>query len=74
MEKIWIITGAGIVFTILNFLFYKLLNVYYRNEFGKKMWHIGGARVYFWQASILVSSAGTALVIYLLKWVHVLTF
>ena len=74
MEKIWIITIAVAIFLIINFLFYKTPNVYYKNEFGKKMWKQGGARVYFWQASIFVSTAGTALIMYLLKWSNVLTF
>ena len=72
MEKIWIIAVA--IFLTINFLFYKTLNVYYKNEFGKKMWKLGGARVYFWQGSIFVSTAGTALLMYLLIWGNVLTF
>ncbi len=74
MEKIWIITIAVGIFLIINFLFYKALNVYYKNEFGKKMWKLGGAKVYFWQGSILVSTAGTALITCLLKWSNVVAF
>jgi len=74
MEIFWIITIALAIFLIINFLFYKTINVYYKNEFGKKMWILGGAKVYFWQSSIFVSTVGTALIMYLLKWVNVLTF
>ena len=74
MEKIWIITITVAIFLIINFLFYKTLNSYYKNEFGKKMWKLGGTRVFFWQGSIFVSTAGTALIMYLLKWGNVLTF
>ncbi len=74
MEKIWLITTAGVIFFLLNFLFYKALHVVYKKEFGKKMWKSGGVKVYFWQASIFASSAGTALIMYLLKWSNVLTF
>jgi hypothetical protein len=74
MEKEWIITIAIVIFLTLNFIFYKTLNVYYKNEFGKKMWKLGGTKVYFWQASILVSSAGTAFTMFLLKWSNVLAF
>jgi lysophospholipid acyltransferase (LPLAT)-like uncharacterized protein len=74
MEKFWIIIIAIAIFFLINFLFYKTLNVYYRNEFGKKMWKRGGAKVYFWQGSIFVSTAGTFLIMYLLKWGDVLTF
>ena len=74
MEKIWIIIIAGAIFVLINFLFSKTLNAYYKNEFGKKMWKLGGAKVYFWQASILVSTAGTVLIMYILKWSDILTF
>jgi len=74
MEKIGILTLAFAIFLIINFLFYKTLNVYYKKEFGKKMWELGGARVYFWQASIFVSTTGAVLIMYLLKWSNVLTF
>ncbi len=74
MEKFWIITLAFAIFLIINFLFYKTLNGYYKNEYGKKMWKLGGVRVYFWQVSILVSTTGTALIMNLLKWSNVLTF
>jgi len=67
MEKTWLIGIAVVTFLIINFLFYKALNVYYKNEFGKKMWKIGVAKVYFWQGSVFVSTAGTALIVYLLK-------
>jgi hypothetical protein len=74
MEKNWIITIAVAIFLMINFLFYKTLNVYYKTEFGKKIWKLGGARLYFWQGSILVSTVGTALIMYLLKWTNVIAF
>lgn len=74
MEQAWMIIIATAVFLILNFLFYKTLNAFYKKEFGEKMWKLGGAKVYFWQASIFVSSVGTALIMYLLKWTNVITF
>lgn len=74
MEKTWIITIAVAIFLVINFLFYKLLNVYYKNEFGKKRWELGGLKVFFWQGSVFVSAAGTFLIICLLKWSNVMTF
>lgn len=74
MEKIWVITIAAVIFLILNFLYYKILNVYYKNMIGKKMWKLGGTKVYFWQGSIFVSTGGTILILYLLKWLNILTF
>lgn len=69
MEKTWIITIAVAIFLVINFLFYKVLNVYYKREFGKKSWKLGGLKVFFWQGSIFVSAAGTFLIIFLLKMV-----
>ena len=74
MEENWIIALAFAIFILLNFIFYKSFNAYYKKEIGKKMWKLGGARVYFWQESIFVSTFGTALIIYLLKWLNVLNF
>ena len=67
MDKIWLITIATAIFLIINFLFYKTLNVYYKEEFGKKTWKLGGGRIYFWQASIIVSTIGALIAIYFLK-------
>lgn len=74
MEKIWVIIIAIALFLIINFLFWKTLNVYVKKEFGEKMWKFRGNRVYFWQGSIFVSTAGTILIMFLLKWANVLTF
>ena len=74
MEKVWTITIAIAIFLLINFLFYKSFNGYAKKEFGKKMWKIWGNKVYFWQSSIFVSTAGTALIMYLLIRSNVLTF
>lgn len=72
MEKI--LALAILIFTVTTFLFWKYLNVYYKNEFGKKTWKLRGGRVYFWQSALLVGTAATFLTMYLLKWANVLTF
>lgn len=74
MEKIWIITIAITIFLIINLLYYKSLNAYVGKAFGKKWLKIWGNKVYFWQSSIFVSTGGTLLIMYLLKWSNVLTF
>lgn len=74
MEKFWIITIVVGIFVTINFIFYKSLNIYYKNEFGKKMWKLGGAKVYFWQGSVFVSTVGTVLIMYLLKCFSIVTF
>lgn len=74
MEKNWILTIAIATFLLLNFLFNRGLYDYIKKEVGKKMWKIGRNKVYFWLSSIFFSSAGTALIMYTLKWMSVLNF
>lgn len=74
MEKGWLITIVVGIFLVLNLLFYKALNSYYKNEFGKKMWKYGGIKVFFWQGSIFASAVGAALIMSLLKWIDVISF
>jgi hypothetical protein len=74
MEKVWsIITAIGI-FLILGFLFYKSMNGYVSEAFGKKWLTLWGNKVYFWQSLLFMSLAGTAFILFLLKWGNVLTF
>ncbi len=74
MNKIWIIITAIAIFLIINFLYYKIMKGYVKESFGKKWLSVWGNKVYFWQSSIFVSTTGTALAMYLLKWSNVLTF
>ncbi len=74
MGKIWIITIAIVIFLIINIFHYIGLRSYVKKEFGKKWLKVWGNKVYFWQSSILVSTAGTLLLIFLLKWTSVLNF
>lgn len=74
MNNFWIITTAITIFLIINFLYYKSMKGYVKDSFGKKWLSIYGNKVYFWQSSIFVGTAGTLLVMYFLKWSNVLTF
>lgn len=74
MGKVWLIILAIAIFSILSFLFYKSMNGYVKEAFGKKWSNIWGNKVYFWQSLLFVSIAGTALIMYLLKWGNVLTY
>jgi hypothetical protein len=74
MEKFWIITIAILIFLSLNFLCYLALKAYVYEAFGKKWLKIWGNNVYFWQSSIFVSTAGTVLIMYLLKWAKLMSF
>ena len=74
MGKAWVILITMVIFLTLSFLFYKSMNGYVREAFGKKWLKIWGNKVYFWQSLLFVSIAATALIIFLLKWGNVLTF
>jgi len=74
MEKIWIILIAAAIFLIINLIYYKSMSGYVGNAFGKKWLTVWGNKVYFWQSSIFVSTAGTVLIMYLLKWSNVMNF
>jgi len=74
MEKVAVISLAVGLFIVFNIRFYKVLHAYAKNETGRRLWKVGGARIYFWQASIYTSTAGTILIMYILKWTSVLSF
>ncbi len=65
MEKIWIIALA--IFLLIAFLYHKFLNGYAKSKFGEKWPKIWGNKVYLWQSVIFVSTAGTIVVLYILK-------
>ncbi len=74
MGKVWIISLAIAIFLIINLIHYLSLNGYVKKTFGKKWLKVWGNKVYFWQSSIFVSTGGTFLIMYLLKWTNVLSF
>ncbi len=74
MGKVWVIILAVVIFSMVSSLFYKSMNGYVKEAFGKRWLNIWGNKVYFWQSLLFVSTAGTALIMYLLKWGNMLTF
>ena len=74
MEKIWLIVLAIVIFSILGSVFYIGTKGYVIEAYGKKWLTLWGNKLYFWQSLIFISIAGTALILYLLKWGNVLTF
>jgi len=74
MENVKIIAIAVVIFLLLNLLFYRILNGYVTEAYGKKWLSLWGNKVYLWQSMIFMSTAGTALVMYVLKWSRVLAF
>ena len=74
MEIIWLIAIAVAIFLVISLFFYKILKGYVINNYGDKWLTAWGNKVYFWQSIILVSTGGTTLIMYILKWSNVLTF
>lgn len=74
MNKIWIIITAITIFIIINFIYYKSMKGFVKESLGKKWLNVWGNKVYFWQSSIFVSTAGAVLAMYILKLSNVLTF
>ena len=72
MEKIWVIAIS--LFLIITFLFWRLTNGHFKIEYGKKNWKQWGARLFYWQGAIFVSTGITFLIMFLLKWANVLNF
>jgi len=72
MVKIWILALS--LFLIITFLFWRMTNAHFRKNYGKKTWKQWGTRTFYWQGAIFVGIGGTFLMMYLLKWAHVLTF
>jgi len=74
MDKTWIILIAIATFLIINLIYYKSMKGYVGKAFGKKWLKISGNKLYFWQSSIFVSTGGTFLIMFILKWANVLNF
>ncbi|MGB5316851.1 MAG: hypothetical protein WBN56_12690 [Robiginitalea sp.] len=74
MENIWVIVIAILIFSVLSMLFYISMKGYVSEAFGKKWLTLWGNKVYFWQSLIFVSTAGTVVILYLLKWGNILAF
>ena len=72
MVKIWIITIS--LFLIITLLFWSFTRGHFRKEHGKKMWGKWGTRTFYWQGAIFVGIGSTFLIMYLLKWAHILNF
>ncbi|GEM_PF-1253993 len=74
MEKVWILSIATLIFLLLCLIGYFILKRYAAEEFGKKWIKAGRSKLYFWQSIFFMSTAGTALLMYLLKLGNLVTF
>ena len=70
----WVIIIAISLFFIITFLYYKMTSGYAEKEYGKNMWKQWGTRTFYWTGALFVSGGVTVLIIFLLKWLNVLTF
>ncbi len=74
MEKVWIITIAATIFLLSGVLVYKSLTAFVIEKFGDKWLTHWGNRLYFWQSLCFTTLAATALILFLLKWLNILSF
>jgi len=74
MENSSIIIIGLIVFVILSFLFYKSMRKYVDKSYGKKWAKLWGNKLYFWQSLLFMSLLCTAIVLYILDALEVVTF
>lgn len=72
MLKIWILAIA--LFLIITFLFWRFTSEHFKKEYGNRNWKQWGTRTFYWQGAIFVGTGGTLLIIFLLRWINVLTF
>ncbi len=72
MDKIWILLMAVLIFLVVAFLFWKLVGVDAKKEYGTKMWNHWPTRLYYWQALVLYSTGITILIMLLLNWLNVI--
>jgi hypothetical protein len=74
MEGMWTVLIAAAIFLAMGILFYFVMRGYVKETYGKKWLTLWGNKLYFWQSLLFVSMASTALLLFILRWVDVLTF
>lgn len=74
MGKIWLILIALSLFLISISVFWMITARFRKKEYSKKMWKLWGARTFYWEGAIYISTGITILVMFLLKWANILNF
>ncbi|MDO7170596.1 hypothetical protein [Mariniflexile sp. AS56] len=74
MEKIWLAVIAASLFLLSIFLFWRITARFRKKEYSEKMWKLWGTRTFYWEGAIYISTGVTVLIMFILKWTHVLTF
>ncbi|MGV9003434.1 hypothetical protein [Flavobacterium sp.] len=72
MINFWIL--SVLIFVVSTLLLSKLTLRKYRMETGEKMWKNFGSSTHFWKLLLLCSLGITALILFILKWSHVVNF
>ncbi len=62
------------IFLIILFIFWILTANHRKKEYGKHMWKLWGARTFYWEGAIYLSTGITILILFILKWLHLISF
>ncbi len=74
MEKGWLIVIAILIFLGVTFIYWRLSFGPFKKKHGKNHRKIWGLTTFYWQEAILLSTAVTMGILFLLKEVNILTF
>lgn len=66
MDNVWTLVIAISIFLLINLLYYVGMRSYVQKSFGQRWLTVWGNKVYFWQSAIFASTAGTAILMYVL--------
>jgi hypothetical protein len=72
MEKAWILAIAITLFVTITLIIWRVTLKYFRKKHGTDRKTIWGARLYYWQEIIYLSTGITILVLFLLKWANII--
>ncbi len=74
MENKRILLITILIYLIFIFLFWMLTSGYAKKKYGIKMWKHWPTRLSYWQALVLYSTGFTAIAMFILKWLNILSF
>ncbi|MCR9154442.1 MAG: hypothetical protein NXI09_10060 [Bacteroidetes bacterium] len=74
MEITWKLLLAAAIFSTLIYFYSKALRAYVADNYGENWLSVWGNKLYFWQSLIFSSLASMLIVMYLLRWLNVLSF
>lgn len=74
MEITWKLLLAAAIFSTLIYFYSRALRGYVADNYGENWLSVWGNKLYFWQSLIFSSLASMLIVMYLLRWLNVLSF